>query len=194
MHEYSIVAALVERAEEEAKQAGAITIGRIQVQIGDLAGVERELFRTAFDTFKHGICASTALDIVRTAGDGDRPRASRNGGALMCGTCGCGDPELVNGEASGASRGAVASGMPVSVDVHESLLTGNDQRAAHLRQHFAEDGVTALNLMGSPGSGKTSLLEPPPSPCGAAIGWRRSRAIWPPTVTAPGCVRPACPP
>jgi hydrogenase nickel incorporation protein HypB len=55
----------------------------------------------------------------------------------MCGTCGCHEV----------------------VDIHESLLEGNDRRAAHLRQHFAEDGVTALNLMGSPGCGKTSLLE-----------------------------------
>ncbi len=59
----------------------------------------------------------------------------------MCGTCGCGDHELV------------------SVEVNESLLKGNDERAAHLRRHFAEDGCTALNIMGSPGCGKTSLLE-----------------------------------
>ncbi len=59
----------------------------------------------------------------------------------MCGTCGCGDHELV------------------SVEVHESLLSGNDRRAAHLREHFQEDGITALNIMGSPGSGKTALLE-----------------------------------
>jgi hydrogenase nickel incorporation protein HypB len=59
----------------------------------------------------------------------------------MCGTCGCGDREII------------------SVEVHESLLKGNDHRAAHLRQHFAEDGVVALNVMGSPGSGKTALLE-----------------------------------
>jgi hydrogenase nickel incorporation protein HypB len=55
----------------------------------------------------------------------------------MCGTCGC----------------------HVTVDVHESLLHKNDQRAEHLRQHFAEDGVVALNIMGSPGCGKTALLE-----------------------------------
>jgi hydrogenase nickel incorporation protein HypB len=45
------------------------------------------------------------------------------------------------------------------VDVHTSLLARNDHEAAHLRQHFATVGVTALNLMGSPGSGKTALLE-----------------------------------
>ncbi len=59
----------------------------------------------------------------------------------MCRDCGCGDPELV------------------SVELHEKILGDNDARAQHLREHFAEDGVVALNIMGSPGAGKTALLE-----------------------------------
>ena len=59
----------------------------------------------------------------------------------MCDTCGCGDPEKV------------------SVELHESLLAGNDAQAAHNREHFAAQGVLAVNVMGSPGSGKTALLE-----------------------------------
>ncbi len=39
------------------------------------------------------------------------------------------------------------------------MLAGNDAMARHLREHFAEAGVLAVNLMGSPGSGKTALLE-----------------------------------
>ncbi len=59
----------------------------------------------------------------------------------MCDTCGCGDPNLV------------------SVDVHDKILAVNDATAAHLREHFAEAGVFAVNLMGSPGAGKTAVLE-----------------------------------
>jgi hydrogenase nickel incorporation protein HypB len=59
----------------------------------------------------------------------------------MCEDCGCGDPELV------------------AVDVHEHILSDNAARAAHLREHFIEAGVLAINLMGSPGSGKTAVLE-----------------------------------
>ncbi|MFO0746259.1 MAG: hydrogenase nickel incorporation protein HypB [Myxococcota bacterium] len=59
----------------------------------------------------------------------------------MCDTCGCGDTNRV------------------SVEVHTSLLSKNDRDAAHLRAHFEAGGVTTLNLMGSPGSGKTALLE-----------------------------------
>jgi hydrogenase nickel incorporation protein HypB len=59
----------------------------------------------------------------------------------MCETCGCGDPEVV------------------AVDVHESILAGNQRTAAHNRDHFRERGVIAVNLMGSPGAGKTAVLE-----------------------------------
>ena len=59
----------------------------------------------------------------------------------MCTTCGCGDSELV------------------PVELHEKILAGNDRTAAHNREHFREAGVLALNIMGSPGSGKTAVLE-----------------------------------
>jgi len=59
----------------------------------------------------------------------------------MCDTCGCGDPEVV------------------SVDVHDKILAGNDRTAGHNREHLAAKGVLAVNLMGSPGSGKTAVLE-----------------------------------
>jgi hydrogenase nickel incorporation protein HypB len=59
----------------------------------------------------------------------------------MCDTCGCGDPNVV------------------SVDVHESILAVNDRTAAHNREHLVARGVFTVNLMGSPGAGKTAVLE-----------------------------------
>ncbi len=59
----------------------------------------------------------------------------------MCDTCGCGD------------------GNVVPVEIRENLLAENDRAAAHNREHFHRHGVLAVNLMGSPGSGKTALLE-----------------------------------
>lgn len=59
----------------------------------------------------------------------------------MCGTCGCGDTELV------------------PVELQESILAKNDHEALHNREHFAGAGVLAINLMGSPGAGKTAVLE-----------------------------------
>ena len=71
----------------------------------------------------------------------------------MCTTCGCGDPELV------------------PVELHEKILAGNDRAARHNREHFAAHGLLAINLMGSPGAGKTAVLEA--TAAGAASrGWR----------------------
>jgi hydrogenase nickel incorporation protein HypB len=71
----------------------------------------------------------------------------------MCTTCGCGDPELV------------------PVELHEKILAGNDRAARHNREHFVESGVLALNLMGSPGAGKTAVLEATAT-AAAAKAWR----------------------
>ena len=71
----------------------------------------------------------------------------------MCTTCGCGDTELV------------------PVELHEKILAGNDRTARHNREHFQAAGVLALNLMGSPGAGKTAVLEAT-ARAAAAKGWR----------------------
>jgi hydrogenase nickel incorporation protein HypB len=43
--------------------------------------------------------------------------------------------------------------------VVQDLLTANDLTATHNRKHFDDHGVLAINVMSSPGSGKTALLE-----------------------------------
>jgi hydrogenase nickel incorporation protein HypB len=74
----------------------------------------------------------------------------------MCDTCGCGDSRIV------------------SVDLHARLLEGNEATAAHVRRHLGTLGVFGVNLMGSPGSGKTALLE---ASARALSGRRRLGAI-----------------
>jgi hydrogenase nickel incorporation protein HypB len=46
-----------------------------------------------------------------------------------------------------------------TIDVIKKILDKNDHEAHHNREHFNEHGVLAINLMSSPGSGKTALLE-----------------------------------
>lgn len=46
-----------------------------------------------------------------------------------------------------------------TIDVIKKILDKNDHEAAHNRAHFENHGVLAINLMSSPGSGKTALLE-----------------------------------
>jgi hydrogenase nickel incorporation protein HypB len=62
----------------------------------------------------------------------------------MCETCGCGRHEHAGTE---------------TIPVLENLLADNDRLARHVRAHLDAHGVLAINLMSSPGAGKTSLLE-----------------------------------
>jgi len=48
---------------------------------------------------------------------------------------------------------------PKTISVITKILDKNDHEAVHNRAHFEEHGVLAINLMSSPGSGKTALLE-----------------------------------
>ena len=64
----------------------------------------------------------------------------------MCETCGC------NVTPANAHVGE-------SVEVLKGLLDANDHQAEHNREHFKRHGVYAVNLMSSPGAGKTALLE-----------------------------------
>ena len=66
----------------------------------------------------------------------------------MCDTCGC-----------NVTKGNAHLVDTTSVEVLTHLLDENNHVAAHNREHFARHGVLAVNLMSSPGSGKTSLLE-----------------------------------
>ena len=92
MHEYSIVSALLDRIESEAAARGAASVHGVQVRIGDLAGVDRYLFRTAFETFRAGtICERAVLTIVPVETRWTCPRCGEpvsNGSALRCGSCG----------------------------------------------------------------------------------------------------------
>lgn len=46
-----------------------------------------------------------------------------------------------------------------TIEVIEKILDKNDHEASHNRAHFDSHKVLAINIMSSPGSGKTALLE-----------------------------------
>lgn len=77
----------------------------------------------------------------------------------MCETCGCnithGNQHLLH---AGGKLARTENGTE-AVTVLRDLLVENDHQAGHNREHFDAHGVLAINLMSSPGSGKTSLLE-----------------------------------
>ncbi|NOR57220.1 MAG: hydrogenase nickel incorporation protein HypB [Sulfurimonas sp.] len=48
---------------------------------------------------------------------------------------------------------------PKTISIITKILDKNDQEAHHNREHFNSHNVLSINLMSSPGSGKTALLE-----------------------------------
>ena len=80
----------------------------------------------------------------------------------MCLTCGCGEAPATE-----------TTETTETVLVEERLLAKNDRLAEHVRDSLAAREITALNLMSSPGAGKTSLLERTV----ADLGWRHTVCV-----------------
>ena len=91
MHEYSIVQALLERVDAEARVRRAAAVHRLCVRIGELSGVEPELLATAFETFRERtICERAELDVQVIAARWECPACGRRivrGERLMCAAC-----------------------------------------------------------------------------------------------------------
>jgi hydrogenase nickel incorporation protein HypA/HybF len=91
MHEYSLVEALVRRVEEEARRRSALAVHGVSVRVGELSGVDPELFRTAYETFRAGtVCERAALAVRQVEASWSCPRCRRpipRGAVLACPDC-----------------------------------------------------------------------------------------------------------
>jgi hydrogenase nickel incorporation protein HypA/HybF len=91
MHEYSLVRALADRVEEEARSRQAIAVHRLRVAIGAVSGVEPRLFETAFTLCREGVLADAELEIRRVEAAWSCPSCGRDiatDTALRCEPCG----------------------------------------------------------------------------------------------------------
>lgn len=66
MHEYSVVASLIELCEQNAKKYNAVEIQKVVVSIGERSGMDKSLFISAFETFREesNICKNSLLEII----------------------------------------------------------------------------------------------------------------------------------
>lgn len=64
MHEYSIVQSLLNSCEENAAEHNATKVTKVVVKIGVMSGVEPELLRTAFETFKENTLCEEAQFVI----------------------------------------------------------------------------------------------------------------------------------
>jgi hydrogenase nickel incorporation protein HypB len=77
----------------------------------------------------------------------------------MCATCGCSHDELkFDGHAHHHHTHSPAAGESRIVQVERDILSKNNGFARANRALFEKRGIFAVNLVSSPGSGKTSLL------------------------------------
>jgi hydrogenase nickel incorporation protein HypA/HybF len=92
MHEFSIVQALVDRVEEEARARGATKVRLVAVRIGELSGVEAELLERAYGVYRdRTVCDGAALEIRRVEARWTCPRCRAElarGGPRRCSACG----------------------------------------------------------------------------------------------------------
>jgi hydrogenase nickel incorporation protein HypA/HybF len=91
VHEYSLVRALADRVEEEARSRRAVAVHRLTVAIGALSGVEPVLFETAFSLCRDGVLADAELEIRRVEAAWSCPACGKPipaDAALRCAGCG----------------------------------------------------------------------------------------------------------
>ncbi len=74
----------------------------------------------------------------------------------MCGVCGC-SPEVERSHQHGDHKHATHAPHDL-MRIEQDILAKNDRYAGENRDRLGGAGVFALNLVSSPGSGKTSLL------------------------------------
>lgn len=66
MHEYSVVSSLMDLCEEHARRHNATKIEKVVVSIGERCAMDKQLFVSAFETFKEELtlCQEAILEIV----------------------------------------------------------------------------------------------------------------------------------
>jgi hydrogenase nickel incorporation protein HypA/HybF len=71
MHELSLATEVIELARREAAKNNVSTILEIQIEVGDLSGVEADAFQSALELIvKDTILENAVLHVIRTTGKG----------------------------------------------------------------------------------------------------------------------------
>jgi hydrogenase nickel incorporation protein HypA/HybF len=103
MHEYSIVDSLLELATRHALENNAKKVTKVEVKIGVLSGVEPELLKTAFETFKEGTICEDAEFIMHIQPvviecNNCKTKSTLNKDEYLCPKCKSGDIKIIDGE------------------------------------------------------------------------------------------------
>ena len=168
MHELSIAQSIAAIAEEHIEGQPETRVRIVRVKVGELAGVVPDSLEFCFSAAIAGTRLEGArLEIERVRGRGRCPSCGAitpvDGFTFLCAHCGGEGLTLVEGNELQVTeleldddKGSNAMGV---VTIERKVLEKNDAVATENRQQFRDNGIAVLNLVSSPGSGKTSLLE-----------------------------------
>ena len=103
MHEFSIVNALLELCEKNARENLATKITKVEIKVGKLSGVEIHFLETAFDTFKEQtICHDAQLAVhvqdVVVRCEQCKQESTLEHYELICPACQSRDVSIIDGE------------------------------------------------------------------------------------------------
>lgn len=103
MHEYSIVSSLIDMCEEQVTQNKGKKVTKLKLAIGTLSGVEVELLKSSYETFREGTVCERAVmevDIVQPAAECSECGESFEASELnfLCPKCGSGQTKLTKGK------------------------------------------------------------------------------------------------
>jgi hydrogenase nickel incorporation protein HypA/HybF len=104
VHELSLCQNLIDQLSALVRQHGAISVARVEVEVGALAGVEAQLLEDAFSLTRLGTVAEQAELVTRVVAARVRCRqchteADTPANQLRCPACHSLDTDLVRGQA-----------------------------------------------------------------------------------------------
>ena len=102
MHELSIVAAMIELCEDNARTNNATKISEIHTKIGVLSGIDKEQFKLCFESFKEGsLCEEARLFMQDEDLEGECEcgfKGRLDGKSFFCPKCGGKELKIIAGE------------------------------------------------------------------------------------------------
>ena len=183
MHEMGITQSILAASFDAANDAGATRITEIRISVGELTETVDFALQFAFEALTPDTIAEGAMLVINKVPARSHCRDcgtdyGHDRFQMVCSACGSMNVELLQGRelkidsieaddgeddppAAGRARlrrVRTHEGVAVEIDLSKPILDLNERLASENRSLLDEHGVFVLDLMASPGAGKTSTI------------------------------------